>query len=221
MIQFLRKFLCGGLVIGVVAIAPLVGIVLCVLVVLSSRILQQRKRKRQLTLHRDLVDLLEYAASALAAGTSLTQAFSGPDIPIRWQGAATEAVRQVGASRRVTRTPWVRVAPIGGAVADAFDVLHAVGAASTGVLVSLAGSIRQMIEVEEELVTAVSQAELSAVVVSLLPLGFLLFLAASGTSMLEQFLSHSGANVICVAGVAGVLLAWAWMQRLIAGASNA
>lgn len=162
-----------------------------------------------------LIELLERASLGMQSGSSMIAAFESGDSAACWSAPVAIARSQLLASRRVTRAPWEQVDPMGGVVADSFDLLGALGAPSSGVLAGLADAIRSEHDLSEDVVTAASQAELSALVVTLLPLGFLGFLAASGTPLLGAFLSRPVGRALCCIGIALSMCAWLWMRHLV------
>ncbi len=196
---------------------PILSVGSAVVAIVTGRIVRQRRRRARLDRRRTLISILEQVAGALGAGDtmqqSLTSALESDCGP--WRVALGSARAHGLQGRRIPAAAWSQIDQAAEAVPDAFDVLAALGAPSAGVMLALANTVRGAVDIEEELVTATSQAELSALVVTLLPAGFFLFLAASGTTMLEQFLRYSVARPIVAVGVFLMLVAWVSMQSLI------
>lgn len=206
---------CAGVSLAIVAwIEPRIALCLSAGIILFGRFRVQRRRTQSLRRRDELIGLLERSALRLQSGASLQRAFED-EYAGSWSAALAGTRAELVSARRVSRAPWAQVDPIGGVVADAFDVLATLGAPSAAVLFGLGETLRKDRDLIEDVVTAASQAELSALVVTMLPLGFLGFLAASGMPMLSVFLARPVGRVACVLGIAGSLLAWAWMRRLI------
>lgn len=200
----------GTLALLAVAGAPLVGLWLA-------------RGRRAERLERELPAELDRLASAVRAGATVRGALesASPVAP----GPAGLALAEVGRDLRAGR-------PLGEAL-DAFTERHPSPAtrlvATSLVLAATAGgsparaldgaaaTLHERREAERDLRAAAAQARLSAVVISVAPLGFALLAAGTDPRVLA-FLLGSPAGVACL--VLGIVLdavaAW-WMHRIVAG----
>ena len=134
---------------------------------------------------------LARAQARAALGVSLTDALAA------WPGERPlPSVRAVAGSLAVAST-------IGGRAADALD--------------GLAASLRERIGAIAEARALSAQSRMSAVIVGVAPLGYLLFSAALDPSSVDVLVTTHVGRVCLVAGIVCEALAALWMRRILRG----
>lgn len=218
---------CSGVVVVAViaAVRGLSGAVVLLAVVLLAApvtlVLKWRGRRDRL-IHAALPSALEGIGRAVRSGATFGQAVgeTAGAIP----GPLGEDLRElhrhvglgVGFTRAVVHWSDRRPAAAVQLAAAALIFSHEAGGARSRALDGLADSLRDQLAVEAEIVALAAQARLSALVVAVMPVGFVL-LSTSVDDTIADFLFRQSTGIAClVAGVGLDVVGFLWMRRMTA-----
>jgi tight adherence protein B len=182
---------------------------------------ESRARKLRLELEKQLAELAESAAMAVRSGLSIAQAL---------EFAAEEAVTPMAeVLRRFTQDQWLGTPfeealhgfaeEIGSPDAKLFALVVAIHARSggnlAGALDEVSATIRHRMAVRRELRALSAQGRISGSVLSALPIGFFLVLAATSQRDLAPVYRSSLGIAMISAGLVMEGLAFLWIRRLL------
>jgi len=100
-------------------------------------------------------------------------------------------------------------------VAAALSLASETGGTAARAVDGVAATLRERIEVADEVRALGAQARLSAVVIAVAPIGFGLVAAATDPRTLSFLVSTPVGFACLVAGITLDLLAYAWMRRIV------
>lgn len=222
--QVLRLWSAGTAVVGLLGTAaggPTLGLLGLVAGAAGPALVLWSTRDRRLRrLDRDLPLVLDAVAGSLRGGASLAGALeAGATVP----GPAGEAVAALNTAVRAGRPlpdaleRWQR--EVGGhasrLVSAALALAAEAGGAAPRAVDGVAATLRERIEVADEVQALGAQARLSAVVIALAPIGFAL-VAGSTDPRTVAFLLGTPVGLAClVVGVALDMAAYLWMRRIV------
>lgn len=177
-----------------------------------------RRRSSRAT-RQDLIVVVDELTSALASGASSTQAMAAASrLPGPLAADLAHAATQVRHGRGVQEVidAWAGVhADCGAAlVADALALADATGGSRVSALGGVRSTLREAEGLTAEIRALAAQTRLSATVLTVLPVGFAVLVAAAD-ARIASFLLTSPAGWFCMVGGGALdgFGAW-WMQRL-------
>jgi tight adherence protein B len=167
-----------------------------------------------------LPDALELVAAELRSGGTVVDALESI---VRDGGPLAADVRRVDARRRMgaglvdalAAWPADRPAPAVRLVAGALSVAGTVGGPSAAAVEGLARSLRDRADAQAEARALSTQARLSALVVGLAPVAFVLFSAVTDPGSVGTLVGSGAGRLCLVGGVALEVLAAVWIRRLV------
>jgi len=186
--------------------------------------LRQGERNRRLA--QVLPDFLESLARSLRSGSSLqtatVEAIDGPPSlpwPLPQELAKLRAELSGGIPFRESIATWQRQRPLRPVTLTAAALLlcAGVGGEKARSIDAVAQTLREQNAVQQELWASSTQARMSAIVIALLPLAFLVLTTAAGASS-ENLLWGNSFGLLCLAG--GVVLnitGGLWIRRILHG----
>jgi tight adherence protein B len=205
----------------VVLLAPALALPTGVLVLVGPPVaLRLAQGRRDAKVVAALPDALELVAAELRSGGTVVDAL---DSIVRDGGPLAADVRRVDARRRMgaglvdalAAWPADRPAPAVRLVAGALSVAGSVGGPSAGAVEGLARSLRDRAATQAEATALSTQARLSALVVGLAPIGFLLFSAVTDPASVGTLVGSGAGRLCLLGGIALELAAAAWMRHLV------
>lgn len=158
--------------------------------------------------------------SAIERGASVTQSFEAVgDGTDRWAAGARRIVRRVGAGSPVQEAVdgWAAEEPDPSAqmLADALAISATTGGSHLRAVDAVIEAVRDRAELQREVRALASQAQTSAVVLVLLPVGFAMVIALVDPRV-RAFYTGSALGLVCMAAGCTLDLLGAWiMVRLV------
>lgn len=213
----------GGLAVFVgVAIGP-VGLALAAVgaVAFGPVALATARRRAAGARRAALPEFVHGVARALRAGASLVTALTADPVPEPLAGEI-DALR----ARIVAGTPivdalaaWADAAgdPATRAVAGALAVVHVEGGAAAGPLEGLADALAERESVVREAAALATQARLSALVILLAPIAFVLVGGVAAPAQVAHLTATWAGRGCLVAGLGLDAAGAVWMRRIVAG----
>jgi tight adherence protein B len=209
---------CISALIGLGTISP-VFIGLAVLAALAAYALGARERRRG-QIEAQALDAMQLLASGLRAGYSVPQAIAlvaryspeptasefgltGQEISVGVQLA--DAVRRL--SQRTANADYELVAII-------VRVQHEVGGNLAQVLDSVGDTLRERFELRRQVNALTAQQRMSSMVLTLLPLGLLIFLFVMDRAFVDPLFTHPIGRLMLAAAGAMVLIGWTIMRSV-------
>ena len=202
------------------AIAPNLAPVVVVVAMLGGPVALRLTRGRaRARFESALPEVLERIASALRGGVSLgeaieTQAVAGPVANDLRRVHARQALG-LGLAEALSEWPKERPLPSVRAAAAALAVAATMGGRAAGAIDGLATSLREQRGADADARALSAQARMSAVVVGVAPIGYLLFSAVVDPASVEMLVGTSVGRVCLVAGLTLELAGVLWMRRIV------
>lgn len=160
-------------------------------------------------------------ARALRAGTALVTALTTHAVPgpLAAEIAAMRARIAAGTPTVDALAAWADAAgdPATRAVAGALAVVHREGGSAAGPLEGLADALAEREEVVREAAALATQARLSALVILLAPLAFVLVGGVAAPEHLAHLTGSWAGRGCLVAGLGLDAIGAVWMQRIVTG----
>ncbi len=203
------------------AIAPTlaVAVVPCSLLVAvcGTRVARARGDRRCAAA---LPDAVRSVVSDLGSGGTVASGINRLAIsssPLRADFKRIGARLAMGASVRQAVEPWPDERPISGvrAAAGGLVVTAELGGAAAGPLNGLADSLSARLAICAETRAQSAQARVSAIVVALIPLGFLAFSAAIDPDAIDALVARPLGRICLIVGIGLDGLAALWMRRIV------
>lgn len=212
-----------GLAIVIGAIAGIIGVIVllgaaAVLVPAAGLWLLRHRRDRQI--ETDLPAALESIGRSIRSGASFPQAV-GESVrvlrgPLRTELAALDRRLELGQPLALVLHEWSERRALPGVrlASAALAFSYEAGGVRSRAVDGLAASLRDRSALEREVAALASQARMSGIVISVLPVGFV-FVSSTLDSQVAAFLFGTPAGVLClVSGLTLDAIGFAWMQRL-------
>lgn len=169
---------------------------------------------------RGIADDAELLASALRAGaaprTAVAALVDGGDP--RWAGVV--AALEAGLPLRTAVDAWAGDHEDPGALllADAWAVAGSTGASAAAALTRVGATLRERATLEREITALTAQALLSARVLTIVPVGFAVLVAAVDHRVADFLLTSRAGHVCVLTGVLLDRLGARWMRHLVEAA---
>lgn len=186
--------------------------------------LRQHERDRRLV--QALPDFLESLARSLRSGASLPtatiEAIQGPPMlpwPLTEELGKIKAELSAGVPFRQSISAWQHQRPLRPITLTAAALLlgASVGGERARSVDSVAQTLREQNAIQQELVASSTQARMSALVITVLPVAFLFLTTAAGTGN-GNLLWGSAFGLLCLAvGMALNAVGGLWMRRILQG----
>lgn len=182
-----------------------------------------REARRHRITPADLADALESVARALRAGASprqsLAEAAAATPGPVGDELHHISAQIERGLSLPLVLRQWparhARSRGLGLAAAALRFAIES-GASAARAVDDVADSVRAQAAIEAEVRALASQAQASAVLMGLLPFGFLVVAGTADPATVSFLLDSSTGRACLVGGVGLQVTGWLWMRRIVA-----
>lgn len=183
------------------------------------------RNRRDRLIESALPAALESMARAIRSGATFTQAVGETAQalvgPLRREFTELHRRLILGQGFALVMEQWVDRRPLAGVrlASAALEFSHDAGGARSRALDGVADSLRDQAALESEIAALVSQSRLSALVVALLPVGFV-GLSTSIDDAVGAFLFGSPLGLACLAGgLALDAVGFVWMRQMTGSAS--
>ena len=203
------------------AVRSLLGLLVATVVIIGPpMVLWVRRNERDRQVEADLPVALESIGRSLRSGASFVQSLGEAQRvvrpPLRRELARLDRRIQLGTSLVETLEDWPAVRPLPAVRLATAALLfsHEAGGARSGAIDGLASSLRDRESLEREVAALASQAQMSATVMAILPIGFVV--ASSFVDpRIADFLFGTAAGWVCLAvGIGLDCCGFVWMRRV-------
>ena len=210
-----------GVVVVTAAVAPaLVVPALVVTIVGGPVVLHAGRRRAEQRFARALPGVLEHVAAELRGGGTVAVAverFGRSEAPAARDLARVHARTRLGLAFVDALAAWPVERPVDGvrATAGALSVAATIGGHAADALDGLASSLRQRLEAIDEARALSAQARLSAVVVGVAPVGYLVFASMVDPASVGTLVGTGMGRACLVGGLLLDGLGALWIRRIV------